>query len=137
MGNRVSGEPPADAFITGNAARLCGEALRAQILRLGNVSDAAMIGTGPEGLTLSDGGEPRRVTLPDPVGDYTLEAVESYDPPTTPLDDNGQGDPYAVFGTTAQMCELEVDLDLLMSVVVHLHLLSVVISHYHHAVGTQ
>jgi hypothetical protein len=26
---------------------------------------------------------------------------------------------------------LEVDLDLLMSVVVHLHLLSVVISHYH------
>lgn len=99
-------------FITGNAARLCGEALRAQILRLGNVSDAAMIGTGPEGLTLSDGGEPRRVTLPDPVGDYALEAVESYDPPTTPLDDNGQGDPYAVFGTTAQMCELEVDLDL-------------------------
>lgn len=32
--------------------------------------------------------------------------------PTLPLDENGQGVPYAVFGTAAQMVELEVDMEL-------------------------
>ncbi|APX24181.1 MAG: aldehyde oxidase [Rhodobacteraceae bacterium] len=98
-------------YITGNAARLCGEALRAQILRLGNVSDAARISFEEGGIALSDAGTTVRVEL-DPGEGYALEAVESYDPPTTPLDENGQGDPYAVFGTAAQMCELEVDMAL-------------------------
>ncbi|MDO6583903.1 molybdopterin-dependent oxidoreductase [Salipiger sp. 1_MG-2023] len=96
-------------YISGNAARLCGEALRAQILRLGNVSDTAVI-SFDNGLTLSDGDATVQVPL---SGDgYALEAVESYDPPTTPLDENGQGDPYAVFGTAAQLCVAEVDLAL-------------------------
>ena len=38
-----------------------------------------------------------------------LSAEETYDPPTTPLDDNGQGTPYAVYGYGAQMVELSVD----------------------------
>ena len=36
-------------------------------------------------------------------------AVESYDPPTTALDHNGQGKPYAVFGYGTQLVELSVD----------------------------
>ncbi len=36
-------------------------------------------------------------------------AEETYDPPTTPLDAEGQGVPYAVYGYGAQMVELEVD----------------------------
>ena len=40
---------------------------------------------------------------------YALSAQESYDPPTAPLDENGQGRPYAVYGYGAQMVELEVD----------------------------
>jgi CO/xanthine dehydrogenase Mo-binding subunit len=40
---------------------------------------------------------------------FAFSAVETYDPPTTPLDGNGQGAPYAVFGYGAQMVELEVD----------------------------
>ncbi|APZ54964.1 molybdopterin-dependent oxidoreductase [Salipiger abyssi] len=98
-------------YISGNAARLCGAALRAQILRLGNVSDAAEIAFSGEGILLTDAGTTVRVELP-PGEPYALEAIESYDPPTTPLDPNGQGDPYAVFGTAAQICELEVDLAL-------------------------
>ncbi|MGR3820969.1 MAG: molybdopterin-dependent oxidoreductase [Salipiger marinus] len=99
-------------FVTGNAARLCGAALRAQILRLGNVSDAAVIHVTPGALELSEGGATRRITLETGAGPYALEASETYDPPTTPLDARGQGAPYAVFGTAAQMAELEVDLDL-------------------------
>ncbi|MBY6004765.1 molybdopterin-dependent oxidoreductase [Salipiger bermudensis] len=95
-------------YISGNAARLCGAALRAQILRLGNVSEAATITLEEGGITLSDAGTQVRVELEPDVG-YAIEAVESYDPPTSPLDENGQGDPYAVFGTAAQLCELEVD----------------------------
>jgi CO/xanthine dehydrogenase Mo-binding subunit/aerobic-type carbon monoxide dehydrogenase small subunit (CoxS/CutS family) len=95
-------------YISGNAARLCGEALRAQILRLGNVSEEAVIRLCDGAIELTDAGNTVRVDLAH-EGEYALEAVESYDPPTSPLDKNGQGDPYAVFGTAAQMCELEVD----------------------------
>ena len=98
-------------YISGNAARLCGAALRASILRLGNVSEEATITLEHGGITLSDAGTKVRVEL-EPSEGYAIEAVESYDPPTTPLDENGQGDPYAVFGTAAQICELEVDMAL-------------------------
>ena len=40
---------------------------------------------------------------------YVFAAEESYDPPTTPLDADGQGVPYAVYGYGAQMVELAVD----------------------------
>ena len=36
-------------------------------------------------------------------------AEETYDPPTTALDEKGQGVPYAVYGYGAQLVELEVD----------------------------
>ena len=35
-----------------------------------------------------------------------------FDPPTTPLDEDGQGVPYATYGFAAQMAEVEVDLEL-------------------------
>ncbi|MFZ5964978.1 molybdopterin-dependent oxidoreductase [Thalassococcus sp. BH17M4-6] len=98
-------------FVTGNAARLCGASLRAQILRLGNVGDDAEISLQDGMVTLSDNGTTLRIPLP-PGDGYALEACESYDPPTTPLDADGQGVPYAVFGTAAQMVTLEVDLEL-------------------------
>lgn len=102
-------------FITGNAARLCGEALRSRVLRLGNVSGEAEIAIGDGVIRITDTDGRREISLASLDADgeaYVLEAVESYDPPTSPLDENGQGDPYAVFGTTAQMAELEVDLAL-------------------------
>ncbi|WP_095587454.1 molybdopterin-dependent oxidoreductase [Actibacterium ureilyticum] len=98
-------------FITGNAARLAGAALRAQILRLGNVGAEATIAFRDGAVELSEDGVTRRIDLPARDG-YALEVVESYDPPTLPLDENGQGAPYAVFGTAAQMVELEVDTEL-------------------------
>ena len=35
-----------------------------------------------------------------------------FDPPTTPLDADGQGVPYATYGFAAQMAEVEVDIEL-------------------------
>ena len=40
---------------------------------------------------------------------WNVSAEATYDPPTSPLDKNGQGAPYAVYGYGAQMVELEVD----------------------------
>ncbi|WP_435311548.1 molybdopterin-dependent oxidoreductase [Primorskyibacter sedentarius] len=100
-------------FISGAAAKLCGEALRRQILRLGNVGDGAKIHLRDGVIELSENGASHSVPLPEANAQgYALEAVESYDPPTTPLDENGQGAPYAVFGSAAQMAELEVDCEL-------------------------
>jgi len=102
-------------FVTGNAARLAGEALRAEILRLGNVSSQASIETVGGALVLSDGDMRRRVdlaTLPVNADGYVFDVARSYDPPTKPLDADGQGDPYAQFGYAAHLVELDVDIGL-------------------------
>jgi CO/xanthine dehydrogenase Mo-binding subunit/aerobic-type carbon monoxide dehydrogenase small subunit (CoxS/CutS family) len=41
--------------------------------------------------------------------DVVLEGLGTWDPPTTGLDENGQGVPYATYGFAAQMAEVEVD----------------------------
>ncbi|KKK88998.1 hypothetical protein LCGC14_2737540, partial [marine sediment metagenome] len=43
---------------------------------------------------------------------YVLMAQQTYDPPVKPLDDNGQGEPYAQFGYAAQLVVVEVDIAL-------------------------
>ena len=103
-------------YVSGNAARLAGEALRAKILRLGNASAEAAISFGDGELVLAEaGGARRRIDLSGLTierGDYVLAAEATYDPPTQPLDAKGQGIPYAVFGYAAQMVELAVDVAL-------------------------
>jgi CO/xanthine dehydrogenase Mo-binding subunit len=42
-------------------------------------------------------------------GAVVLEGVGTWDPPTTPLDADGQGIPYATYGFAAQIAEVEVD----------------------------
>jgi CO/xanthine dehydrogenase Mo-binding subunit len=44
-----------------------------------------------------------------------------FDPPTTPLDENGQGVPYATYAFAAQVAVVEVDLDLGTTKVLRLH----------------
>ena len=51
-------------------------------------------------------------SLPVNVHGFVFMAEETYDPPTTPLDENGQGAPYAVYGYGAQLIELTVDIGL-------------------------
>ncbi|MGC6454808.1 MAG: molybdopterin-dependent oxidoreductase [Candidatus Puniceispirillaceae bacterium] len=102
-------------FITGKAAELSGRRLRADILRLSNMSEDAAIRLDGAAIVISDAGATRRIELADMPADefgYVLRAEESFDPPTVPLDGNGQGTPYAVYGYGAQVAEIEVDLRL-------------------------
>ena len=99
-------------YVSGRAAQAAAEALRAEILRRANAGDAARLTLNGPVLIVRDGAQTTRLdlsTLPrDPFG-HALTAEESYDPPTSKLDEDGQGAPYAVYGYGAQMVELVVD----------------------------
>ena len=102
-------------FITGKAAELSGRRLRADILRHSNMEDDAEIRLDGTGIVIAGAADSRRIDLSRMAVDefgYVMRAEETYDPPTVPLDGDGQGEPYAVYGYGAQVVELEVDLGL-------------------------
>ncbi|WP_137110236.1 molybdopterin cofactor-binding domain-containing protein [Rhodobacter sp. SY28-1] len=99
-------------YVTGRAAKAAAEGLRAAILRRANAGQGAVLSLEGSSLLVRTGATSNRLDLatlpPNPHG-LALSAEATYDPPTTPLDANGQGAPYAVYGYGAQMVELEVD----------------------------
>lgn len=102
-------------FVTGRAAELAGRTLRENILRLANAGAAAKIELDAGSLRIVEGGVRRDVDLarlPRDAHGYVIAAEESFDPPTTPLDEKGQGDPYALYGFGAHLAEVEVDIEL-------------------------
>jgi CO/xanthine dehydrogenase Mo-binding subunit/aerobic-type carbon monoxide dehydrogenase small subunit (CoxS/CutS family) len=99
-------------FVSGNAARLAAEDLRRKILALANAGPDAKLALEGARLTIADGEASRTLdlaTMAPGVGDVVLEGAGQWDPPTSPLDANGQGIPYATYGFAAQMAEVEVD----------------------------
>ncbi len=102
-------------FVSGNAARLCGQALRAEVLRAVNASEGAALSVTAGAITVDDGASRHRIALDQLAADgdgFVLAASGHYDPPTKPLDANGQGEPYAQFGYAAQLVTAEVDISL-------------------------
>lgn len=102
-------------YVSGRAAQLAGEDLRAQILRLTNASPDARIDIGEGRIAVRDDNGAHEVDLAalaaNEKGDV-LTGEGTFDPPTTPLDENGQGKPYGTFGFGAQIARVEVDQDL-------------------------
>ncbi|MBO0742714.1 MAG: molybdopterin-dependent oxidoreductase, partial [Hyphomicrobiaceae bacterium] len=125
-------------LVSGNAARLAAEDLRRKILMLANASPQAKLALSGARLTIGDGEASRTIDLAalpsatdsglpsrwsqwagaaemggrisqDLDGGVVLEGVGTWDPPTTPLDADGQGIPYATYGFAAQVAEVEVD----------------------------
>lgn len=99
-------------FVSGNAARIAGEGLRAILLRLLDAPAAARLRIEADVLIAQIAGGERRLDLASlPMDAQGLVAVGegSFDPPTTPLDADGQGVPYATYGFAAQFAEVEVD----------------------------
>ena len=99
-------------YISGKAAQMSGRVLRETILRFANVSGDAEIALEGGALVIRDGAASRTIdlgSLPADADGFVFRADESYDPPTVPLDENGQGKPYAVYGWGAQIVELAVD----------------------------
>ena len=102
-------------YVSGNAARLAGEALRAEILMLANAGPDALLSLDGGRLIIADGEASRTIDLSTLAADadgVVLEGVGSWDPPATALDANGQGSPYGTYGFAAQMAEVEVDMRL-------------------------
>lgn len=96
-------------FVSGRAAEKAGQDLRQQILRLANAGPDARLSLEGAMLTVRDGTDVRTLDLAT-VGPLMGEGV--FDPPTTPLDTDGQGVPYATYAFAAQMAEVEVDIEL-------------------------
>ncbi|MCY4289051.1 MAG: molybdopterin-dependent oxidoreductase [Aestuariivita sp.] len=100
-------------FVSGNAAKLCGESLRSKILRQVNASSSATLKFEPNEIIVLDSEETHSIRLSQLAADddgYVFSAEGTYNPPTKPLDKNGQGEPYAQYGYAAQMAVVEVDL---------------------------
>ncbi|MEI6204671.1 MAG: molybdopterin cofactor-binding domain-containing protein [Enhydrobacter sp.] len=96
-------------FVSGRAVEGAGRDLRQQMLRLANAGADAVLTLAGATLTVRDGAEVRTLDL-GKVGPLLGEGT--FDPPTKPLDKDGQGIPYATYGFAAQMAEVEVDIEL-------------------------
>ena len=98
-------------FVSGNAARLAGADLRAKLLRLANAGPDAAIRV-ENGMAIVGERTIDLAALPKDGRGNVLEGVGTFDPPTTPLDADGQGVPYATYAFAAQMAEIDVDPEL-------------------------
>jgi len=96
-------------FVSGKAAERAGHDLRRQILRLANAGSDATLSLEGTRITVRDGAEVRTIDL---AATGPLTAEGTFDPPTTALDADGQGVPYATYAFAAQIATVEVDLEL-------------------------
>ncbi|CAN5122615.1 molybdopterin-dependent oxidoreductase [soil metagenome] len=132
-------------FVSGNAARFAGQDLRRQLLAaLGFDQEAAQADASAAASTAasatSAGGGAARIDLrldgryliagdrridlrdlPRDVNGDVFTGLGHFNPPTVPLDADGQGVPYATFGFAAQIAELEVDTELGTVRLLHIH----------------
>ncbi len=103
-------------FVSGAAVKRAAEDLRRQILDLAGLAEPAEIGFGGNPLGLRQGARLRQLDLAGlPASNETGDVLTGsgfFDPPTTPLDDDGQGVPYASYAFAAQIAEIEVDIGL-------------------------
>ncbi|HEY0524207.1 MAG TPA: molybdopterin cofactor-binding domain-containing protein, partial [Stellaceae bacterium] len=104
-------------FISGAAVKRAGEDLRRQILERAGAGEGARIEIGDGRILVREaGGEQRTIDLSElPASNLTgdvLTGAGTFDPPTTMLDADGQGIPYASYAFAAQIAEVAVDLGL-------------------------
>lgn len=102
-------------FVTGKAAHMAGSKLRSEVLSFAGACDCAKIEFGDGAVTVIEEGKRKALALrelPLDAHGYVITCEATFDPPTSPLDENGQGSPYAVFGFGAHLAEIEVDIEL-------------------------
>jgi CO/xanthine dehydrogenase Mo-binding subunit/aerobic-type carbon monoxide dehydrogenase small subunit (CoxS/CutS family) len=104
-------------FVTGKAAQMAGMELRSKILGLAGAraSESTAIRFDNGRIRVKEEEDERAISLRDLPLDshgYVLTSEATFDPPTSPLDENGQGTPYAVFGFGAHLAEIAVDTEL-------------------------
>jgi CO/xanthine dehydrogenase Mo-binding subunit len=99
-------------YVSGKAAERAARELRAAILRHANAGPEARLALAGGRLEVDGARTIELGSLEADAAGYVFAAEASYDPPTTPLDADGQGLPYAVYGYGAQLLELAVDMAL-------------------------
>lgn len=102
-------------FVSGKAAFLAGEKLKQSILELANACDCAKLHLESGAVVVEENGNKKRVDLRElPLDErgYVASAEATFDPAVSPLNSDGQGIPYAVFGYGAHLAEIEVDTQL-------------------------
>ena len=102
-------------FVSGKAAYLAGEQLKKNLLKMAGGCECAKIHFLDGSLMIEDAGKKKSVDLrrlPLDARGYVASAEATFDPATSPLNNNGQGVPYAVYGFGAHLAELEVDTEL-------------------------
>lgn len=99
-------------FVSGRAAMLAARDMRKKIIRLANVGSRARLSLKSHELHVQDGEARRIIDLRAMAHEkgVVFSGDGRYDPPTTPLDEDGQGIPYATYGFGAQVAEVEVDM---------------------------
>jgi len=110
-------------FVSGNAARRAGAALRARLLALLRAEDDAELMLDGTRLSVRGADGSRSIELTTLEADASGDVAHgegSFDPPTTPLDADGQGVPYATYAFGAQFAEVEVDIELGTVKVLHM-----------------
>jgi CO/xanthine dehydrogenase Mo-binding subunit len=102
-------------FVTGKAAYMAGSNLRGEILRMAGAFECGTVEFGEGSLAIGENGERKVLALsgfPLDQHGYVITCEATFDPPTSVLDENGRGRPYAVFGFGAHLAEIEVDVQL-------------------------
>lgn len=102
-------------FVSGRAAMMAGQQLRKAIVRMAGNCDCATIRFLDNKVCVEENGKCLELNLRElPLDErgYVVSAEATFDPPTQPLDKNGQGLPYAVYGFGAHLAEVEVDTEL-------------------------
>ena len=98
---------------SGKATQIAGENLRAQIIDLAEASKDASVKLETDKLVVNDNSGDHVIILSDIMpklnGDVLI-GEGTFDPPTTSLDENRQGSPYATYGFGAQIALVEVDI---------------------------
>lgn len=111
-------------FVSGNAAKFAGEDIRKQLLKLLGLGPEARLSMAGTVLCGTEEGAERQFdlgTLPANEHGDLICGRGYFNPPTVPLDANGQGVPYACYGFAAQIAEVEVDIETGTVKVLHIH----------------
>ena len=110
-------------FVSGRASELAGRDLRARILRLANAGEDAELTFDGGRIVVRDAAGLRDLdlsVLPVDGDGHLLVGEGTFDPPTAPLDADGQGTPYATYAFAAQIALVEVDPELGTTKVLHM-----------------
>jgi aldehyde oxidoreductase len=115
-------------FVSGNAAKFAGEDLKRKLLDMAGLHSAAVgdVSLELQGTMVTLTHQETRVsldlnTLPADARGHVALGSGYFNPPTIPLDANGQGVPYATYGFAAQIAEVEVDVELGTVKVLQIH----------------